>query len=68
MKTDEYNYGVINLYTEMLISSCIPCQIENVTEFLYLRGLLTWDSDCYKEIKRRLIDWLLYVTSAQKGY
>jgi hypothetical protein len=28
--------------------------IRNVTDFIYLRSLLTWDNDCNKEIKRRL--------------
>ncbi len=28
--------------------------IENVTEFVYLGSLLTWDNDCNKEIKRRI--------------
>ncbi|XP_016299301.1 uncharacterized protein LOC107656114 [Sinocyclocheilus anshuiensis] len=28
--------------------------IENVTEFVYLGSLLTWDNDCSKEIKRRI--------------
>jgi hypothetical protein len=29
-------------------------KIENVTEFVYLGSLLTWDNDCNKEIKRRI--------------
>jgi len=29
-------------------------QIDNVNEFVYLGSLLTWDSDCSKEIKRKL--------------
>jgi len=29
-------------------------RIENVTEFVYLGSLLTWDNDCSKEIKRRI--------------
>ena len=28
--------------------------IENVSEFVYLGSLLTWDNDCTKEIKRRI--------------
>ena len=28
--------------------------IENVTEFVYLGSLLTWDNDCNKEIRRRI--------------
>jgi len=28
--------------------------IDNVTEFVYLGSLLTWDNDCNKEIKRRI--------------
>ena len=28
--------------------------IENITEFVYLGSLLTWDNDCNKEIKRRI--------------
>ncbi len=29
--------------------------IKNVTEFVYLGSLLTWDNDCKKEIKRRIV-------------
>ena len=29
-------------------------KIENVTEFVYLGSLLTWDNDCNKEIRRRI--------------
>ena len=29
-------------------------KIENVTEFVYLGRLLTWDNDCNKEIKMRI--------------
>ena len=28
--------------------------IENITEFVYLGSLLTWDNDCNKEIKRKI--------------
>ena len=28
-------------------------EIENVTEFVYLGSLITWDNDCSKDIKRR---------------
>jgi hypothetical protein len=29
-------------------------KIQNVTEFVYLGSLLTWDNDCTKEVKRRI--------------
>jgi len=29
-------------------------QIDSVNEFVYLGSLLTWDSDCSKDIERRL--------------
>jgi len=36
---------------ELLIGNT---RIENVTEFVYLGSLLTWDNDCNKEMKRRI--------------
>jgi len=30
-------------------------QIENVTEFVYLGSLLTWDNDCSKEVRKGIV-------------
>jgi len=40
-----------NIIEELMVNST---RIENVTEFVYLGSLLTWDNDCSKEIKRRI--------------
>jgi len=40
-----------NILDELIIDST---RIENVTEFVYLGSLLTWDNDCSKEFKRRI--------------
>jgi len=39
-------------------------RIENVTEFVYLGSLLTWDNDCSKEIRRRIAQ----ATGAMAGF
>jgi len=44
-------FGQENIIEELMINST---RIENVTEFVYLGSLLTWDNDCSKEIKRRI--------------
>ena len=44
-------FGQENITEELMIGST---RIENVTEFVYLGSLLTWDNDCSEEIKRRL--------------
>ena len=44
-------FGQTNIIEELMIGST---RIDNVTEFVYLGSLLTWDNDCSKEIKRRI--------------
>jgi len=44
-------FGQENIIEELMINNT---RIENVTEFVYLGSLLTWDNDCGKEIKRRI--------------
>jgi len=44
-------FGQENIIEELMINST---RIENVTEFVYLGSLLTWDNDCSKEMKRRI--------------
>jgi len=44
-------FGQEAIAEELLIGNT---RIENVTEFVYLESLLTWDNDCNKEIKRRI--------------
>jgi len=50
-KTITMVFGQENIIEELMINST---RIENVTEFVYLSSLLTWDNDCSKEIKRRI--------------
>ena len=46
-KTVTMVFGQENIIVELMIGST---RIENVTEFVYLGSLLTWDYDCSKEI------------------
>jgi len=46
-KTMTVVFGQENIIEELMINST---QIKNVTEFVYLGSLLTWDNDCSKEI------------------
>jgi len=40
-------FGQENIVEELMIDSI---QIKNVTEFVFLGSLLTWDSDCSEEM------------------
>jgi hypothetical protein len=44
-------FGQEDIAEELLIGNL---RIENVTEFVYLGSLLTWDNDCNTEIRRRI--------------
>lgn len=50
-KTVTLVFGQEDITKELVIRSK---KIENVTEFVYLGSLLTWDNDCNKEIKSRV--------------
>jgi len=41
-----------NIKEEFMINNT---RIKNVTEVVFLGSLLTWDNDCSKEIKRRIV-------------
>ena len=50
-KTMTMVFGQEDIEEELVIGNR---KIENVTEFVYLGSLFTWDNDCNKEIKRRI--------------
>jgi hypothetical protein len=60
-KTMTMMFGQEDIEEELKISGR---NIENVTEFVYLGSLLTWDNDCSKAIKRRIAR----ATGAMEGF